>query len=347
MEGTTKRPWSNLPRELLSMIGTRLQTSMDVLRFRSVCSSFRSSITLPVRRFPLRIPCSPLPDLFLRESAVYTLETPADAAASSRTRWLLKLEQSRHGDMRIHSLFSRRPIASLPTNFPKVLDFLQFRMVEVCREYTLEYDRRTGANRSMKKVVVHPDCVWTDLHQFVVYFIDSYSQLCYWKYGDEKRSHLGCGYDDIVVYEGKVCVVGKTGSVSQIDSSFRLRRLSPPIEGGNHGGSRKRLVVSSGDLYAVDTCITPHGKRWSDFRVHRLDQQRGRWEEVRSLGNSAFFLCSLCSFAVSARAFDGCEGDCIYYVSRDVRVFSLADRSHKLPDFVVYCLDGEGQLGHW
>ncbi|XP_030535880.1 putative F-box protein At5g60060 [Rhodamnia argentea] len=344
MEGTPKRPWSDLPPELLSMIGSRLQTRTDVLWFRSVCSSFRTSIPLPAQRFPFRIPCSPVPDLFLRESTVYTLETPADGAASNRARCLVKLRESDLGNMRILSLFSRRPVASLPLKFREVLDSLQFRMVEVCREYTLEYDRGTGAYPIMKKVVVHPDCVWTDLDQCSVYFIDQ-DHLCYWKYGDETWSHLGRGYDDIVVYEGKVCVVDKMGSVSQIDSSFGLRHFSPPIDGGNHGGSQKRLVVSSGNLYVVDIRI--RGKRRCDFRVYRLDQQCGRWEEVRSLGNSAFFLCSLCSFAVSARELDGCEGDCIYYVSRDVKVFSLADRSHKSPDFLVYCVDEERLLGFW
>ncbi|XP_030535879.1 putative F-box protein At5g60060 [Rhodamnia argentea] len=352
MEGTRKRPWSDLPPELLSMIGTRLHTRMDVLRFRSVCSSVRSSIPLPHRsslRFPFRITCLPGTALFLRKRTVYTLETP-DGAASCRMRWLLKLEESELGNMPILSLFSQqRLIVSLPCKFPLVLDSLQFRMVEICSECTLEC-------RGMQRELVHPDCAWTNQDQCLVYFIDGGGQLWYWKYEDENRSHLGCGYGDIVVYQGKVYqgkvyVVDKSGSVSQVDSSFRLQSFSLPINHGCgcHCRHWKHLVVSSGDLYAVDICSRlGEIMRTPDFRVYRLDQQCGRWEEVRSLGNSAFFLCNLCSFAVSAREVHWCKGDCIYYAGRSfssyfskdkVMMFSLADCRHKCPDFSVLFKD--------
>ncbi|XP_030535887.1 F-box protein At2g26160-like [Rhodamnia argentea] len=345
MEGTTKRPWSDLPPELLSIIGTRLHTRMDVLRFRSICSSFRSSITPPRRDasgFPFQILHSQRSALFLSESTVYALET-VDEAASSHARWLVNLEESELGDIRILSLFSRRRITSLPRELPPVLDCLQFRIVEICREYTLEYGGRTGGG--MQKVVVHPDCVWTDQDQCLVYFIDVERQLCCWKCGDENWSHLGRGYDDIVVYQGKVCAVDRFGSVCWVDSSFTLQRFSPSIDGGCRcrRGHTKRLVVSSGDLYVVDECIRHGGT--GHFRAYILDQQCGRWEEVRSLGNSAFFLCKGRSFAVAPREIDGFEGDCIYYLKNaydycsyfweEVKVYSLADGSHKDVEFSV------------
>ncbi|KAI3426622.1 DUF295 domain-containing protein [Psidium guajava] len=343
MEGTTKRPWSDLPPEILSMIGTRVQTRMDLVRLRGVCSSFRSSIPLS-RRFPLRIPHLPGFDLFLRQSTVYTVDTPADGAASGRVRWLLKLEESELREMRI-----RRPIVSLRHKFPELLDSLQFRINEICREYTLEYGGGTGGPvRGVQKVVVHPDCVWTDLDQCLVYFIDEKRRLCYWKYGDEKWSHLGWGYDDIVVHQGKVCVVHKSGVVSRIDSASELESVSPPIDRCScrrcHG---KRLVVSSGDLYVVERCFTPFRMRTCDFRVHRLDQQRGRWEEVRSLGDSVFFLCKFCTFAVSAHELDWYKGGCIYYTKRaffygsrdNATLFNVADRRHEHPDFSGLCIN--------
>lgn len=96
----------------------------------------------------------------------------------------------------------------------------------------------------MLKVVVDLDCVWTNLDQCLFYFIDGEGQLGYWKYGEENRSHVvvpqGCAYDDIVVYGGKVCVVDGLGSVSQIDSSFRLRSFSLPIYGAGRRRRRRR-----------------------------------------------------------------------------------------------------------
>ncbi|XP_030535875.1 putative F-box protein At5g60060 [Rhodamnia argentea] len=365
MEVTKKRPWSDLPPELLSLIGMRLHTRMDVLRFRSVCSSFRSSVPpLPhdALRLPFRLPRLRRSALFLHESTVYAVETP-DGSASSRAQWLLKLEESELGHRRILSLFSQRRILNMPGKFPKVLDSLQVRIVEICREYTFGYGGRSGGLvQGIQKVVTHPDCVWSDLNRCWVYFIDEGGQLGYCKYGDEDWSYLDDPhrFDDIVVYEGKVCVVDQFGSVSQIDSSFRLRSFSMPIYGDglrSCSGSRKDLVVSSDGLYVVDRDIRQCGRpesdplcnenMWtSDFRVYRLDRQCGRWEEVRSLGNSAFFLCKLCSFAVSARELGGCDGNCIYYAEdaysycspEKVRVYSLADRSIKWLDFSDFVL---------
>ncbi|KAK3410534.1 hypothetical protein EUGRSUZ_J02505 [Eucalyptus grandis] len=358
MEETGKRPWSDLPPEILSIIGNRLHTRMDVLRFRGVCSSFRSSIPRPrhdASRFPFRIPTStPRFALFLRASTVYAVETPDGAAPSGRTRWLLRLEESELERMRILSLFSHRRIAYLPHEFPEVLDSLQFRIVEIFREYTLECGGGTGGLvQCAQKVVMHPDCVGSDVDRCSVYFIDKIGRLGYWRYGVENWSHLddsqGGGYDDIAVYEGRVCVVDQFGSVSEIHSSFGLQSLSPPIYSGNHrgsGGFWKQLVVSSGDLYLVDRytesiAYTENTRPTCDFRVYRLDRQWGRWEEARSLGDSAFFLCKHRSFAVSALELGGGNGNCIYYTedtysyySMEIfKVFSLADRSVKCLGF--------------
>ncbi|XP_039158926.1 putative F-box protein At5g60060 [Eucalyptus grandis] len=152
------------------------------------------------------------------------------------------------------------------------------------------------------------------------------------------------------VYDGKVCIIDGSGSVSHIDSSFRLQSFSLPIHDRRRRGSGywKHLVVSSGDLYAVDRFVRqgvyasdPEYMKTYGFRVYRLNHRCGRWEEVRSLGNSAFFLCKLCSFAVPARELGGRDGNCIYYAEKtgsffsreDLKVFSLADRSIKCLGF--------------
>lgn len=355
------------------MIGGRLDNPMDILRFRSVCSPFRSSIP-PLRRNTSRVafqvPCPtseavfprPSAAVFLCWSTVYALETPEGAAASGPARWLLKLEELELGRVRILSLFSQGRMAFLPREFPKVLDFLQFRMVEICREYTLDYDSRTRGLvhvEGIRKVLMHPDCVGSDLDRCSVYFIDEYGQLAYWRYGDENWSHLDhpedFEFDDIAVYNGKVCAVDYFGLVWEINESFGLQPFPTSIYGSNSNhhpdDDGKYLVVSSGDLYVVDTYYRDGANEshpfytvntsMDYFRVFRWDRQRRRWEEVRSLGNSAFFLCKHRSFALPPCELGGCHGNCIYYAEEadsifsmiDVKVFSLADRSIKCLDF--------------
>ncbi|KAL3720604.1 hypothetical protein ACJRO7_005424 [Eucalyptus globulus] len=335
MDRAERCRWSDLPPEILSMIGKRLHTRMDALRFRSVCSSFRSSIPPPRRD----------------ASTVCVLETPEKASGSGvpsppRSRWLVKLQESSLGDLQLLCPFSKRRVTYLPRNFPKVIDSLESRIVEICRELRIEC-ATLGIALGVRKVVVSPDCVWTDLDKLEVYSIREQGRLGYWKYGDENWTYLddqnGCSYDDIIVYEGKVCVVDQSGMVSLIDSSFRtLQKLSPSIYTGGGGRSNcKYLVVSGGDLYVVDREIDVYT---FGFRVYRLDRRCGEWVDVVSLGDMAFFLGKHCSYAISMHELGGCYPNCIYFMentvypySRDrVNVFSLDVRIIEPLDFYPF-----------
>ncbi|XP_018719893.2 putative F-box protein At5g60060 [Eucalyptus grandis] len=187
MDQAERCRWSDLPPEIVSMIGKRLHTRMDALRFRSVFSSFRSSIPSPRRdasRFPLRIPCSRSShSVFLRGSTVCVLETPEKSSGSGvpsppRSRWLVKLQESSLGDLQLLCPFSKRRVTYLPRNFPKVIDSLESRIVEICREFRIEC-ATLGIALGVSKVVVSPDCVWTDLDKLEVYSIREQGRLGY------------------------------------------------------------------------------------------------------------------------------------------------------------------------
>nr|GMD95911.1 F-box protein SKIP23-like [Ipomoea batatas] len=52
--------WSELPRELIELIAKRLTSEIDFLRFRSVCSAWRSSLpAIPYNTCPSRFPVIP------------------------------------------------------------------------------------------------------------------------------------------------------------------------------------------------------------------------------------------------------------------------------------------------
>ncbi|KAL6274163.1 hypothetical protein ACE6H2_024855 [Prunus campanulata] len=88
---------------------------------------------------------------------------------------------------------------------------------------------------------------------------------------------------------------------------------------------------------AIDECplITVN------FRVYKLDQESGRWDEVQNLDDHAFFLNVDFSFSVSAEDIVGCSRNCIYFsdhrenplalrslsAAGDGSVFNLADHS--------------------
>ncbi|KAK3441326.1 hypothetical protein EUGRSUZ_B01412 [Eucalyptus grandis] len=238
--------------------------------------------------------------------------------------------------MRILSLFSRRRIAHLlPNTFPKVLDSRRFRMVEICRQYTL--DARGSAADLLPpfvKAVMHPDSVGSDLGQRSVYSLDEFARLGCWNYGDDNWSldDGGYSYSDIAVYEGKVWVVDHAGKLSQMHTSLEHRSFSLPFyqtDGRRRKchGSSKHLAVSGDDLYLADRFFGGYGDGFQTafFIVYRLDQRRGRWEEVRSLGNSAFFICNRDSFVVSARELGGRGANCIYHAENQYSKFDVYD----------------------
>jgi hypothetical protein len=140
-------------------------------------------------------------------------------------------------------------------------------------------------------------------------------------------------------------------------------------------GGQKDLVECCGDLYVVDRYLDGERRRWVgidglmdsddeilpnvgftpthapkaiDFRVYKMDEDWGKWIEVKSLDDKVFVLGMDCSFSVSCKEFNGVKGNCIYYMDGDdyvgsglsggsIHVFQLEDRSiHKLaviPEF--------------
>ncbi|KAJ6398241.1 hypothetical protein OIU77_019113 [Salix suchowensis] len=52
IDDTTTHSWADLPKELLEMISKRLDSLIDVYRFRVVCMSWRSPISVFYKQFP-------------------------------------------------------------------------------------------------------------------------------------------------------------------------------------------------------------------------------------------------------------------------------------------------------
>ncbi|XP_059439454.1 putative F-box protein At1g65770 [Corylus avellana] len=277
--------WSNLPRDLLVMIGRSLDARVDVLRFRGVCTSWRSSIPsfhAHSPRFPLKFPEPfsalesasmlrvPQPQLYLCESTLYLLQPenpfPTSSSSCCNKGWLIKVQESNSG--KLHLL---DPLPSHKYRFspvpPNTLNLLNFRVVELRKAHMLGFHvptpRRSETERSsalsyrsvpwVNKVVMITSSAWTDADESAVFVIFSDGKLAFAKFGDEKWTLVGDAsveYDDIIVYKGQFYVVDRLGNVSWIRcSSLELVPFSPPLCGL---GNQKHLVESCGALYVVD-----------------------------------------------------------------------------------------------
>ncbi|KAL4020273.1 hypothetical protein IC575_019044 [Cucumis melo] len=365
--------WSDLPPELWPIIGKRLDTYIDVLRFRSVCRSWRASLppfnaVSPL--LPLDLP-SPvfaadhLTDAFLIRRIIYRL-SPLDhhktfSSASSSTSssycaaegWLAKVESTKLGKMRFLHPLSTRYAKCNSDLFRKEVNLLDFGIYEVAKSYTLGYTNGSPVPR-ITKVVMFPDSPWIDVKKCTILAVYAGGKLGFAKHGDDKWTlidHRNFHYDDVIVYKGQFYAVDRWGTVFWIDSSMRLVQFSPPLCGF---GNQKHLVECNGELYVVDRFLDKEPLLWNadifhihwlnnliedsppkviDFKLHRLDQEWGRWVEVKNLGNQSFILGNDCCFSVSTPNFEGLKGSCIYFthtpkcaLGYNTHVFELEDK---------------------
>jgi hypothetical protein len=360
--------WSNLSEELLPYIGKSLDAGIDILRFRSVCVSWRSSIP-PLREIspclPLRFPYADsngnAVDAFVSQSTIYRLE-PSDenpnipASSSSSKGWLIKVEESETGKIRLLNPLSCLHSRFLPASFPNGINLLDFRVVEVSKSYKLQYSDGSPIC-GVSKVVLYPNSAWTSVKDCMIFALYDGGKLGFAKYGDEKWTLVddkNSNYDDIIVYKGQFYVIDRLGIVSWIEcSSLKLIQFFPPLCGL---GTQKHLVESCGEFYVVDRYFKRERRlrhhenmnhnlpryhvcpRTVDFKVYKLDQELGDWVMVQNLGDRVFFLGNDSSLFVSARQFGGCKWNCIYFTDEnDIGVFCLEDHNiEKMVNFPDY-----------
>ncbi|XP_062144576.1 putative F-box protein At1g65770 [Alnus glutinosa] len=301
--------WSDLPKDLLPMIGKSLDARVDVLRFRGVCTSWRSSIPpfhAHSSRFPLKFPeprsalesasMSRQP-VYLCESTLYLLQpvNPFPTSTSSCNKgWLIKVQESNSGKLRLLDPLPNHKYRCSPVT-PNTLNLLKFRVVELRKSHMLRFDVATPprseterdrdlsyrCNRSIpwvNKVVMLPSSAWTDEDESAVFVIFNWGKLAFAKCGDEKWTLVGdqsLEYDDIIVYKGQFYVVDhRLGNVWWINcSSLTLVKFSPPVCGL---GNQKHLVESCGALYVVDRYFDGERRRMeNNFRRRNLPKTVG------------------------------------------------------------------------
>ncbi|XP_050220078.1 putative F-box protein At1g65770 [Mercurialis annua] len=367
------RNWADLPQELVEIIGNHLDSRIDVFRFRAVCTSWRSFVSSTYRQSPtllLNLPAPISADAFVSLPTICRLER-VDENISQPACWLTKVDESTRGEMQLLIPLSNRQIKFSPGMLPNILNLLNFRLVEITKACTLKL--ATGRPvLGIDKAVLFPNPTQIAT-QFGIIAIFHEGKLGYWTNGDESWTLLddaNFNYDDILFFKGEYYVVDRNGTVFLVDSSLNLIQYSHPL---CLFGNKKNLVESCGDLYAVDRYLDGERRIWRrnedanvinqegsnnrelffnllinypkcraktvDFKVYKLDLALRRWVNVRSLDDRIFLVSNQISFSVSAREFNVCEGNCIYYTDPndedfggessgyDARVFKLKDHS--------------------
>ena len=363
--------WSELPELLLAKIGECLDTRIDNLRFRSVCTSWRSSTppfdSISHRRFPLDFPNPfPFPFPFAKPmldsvDAYYedclTLSKRKCTLRQSILYRLQRLHPSPSGKAWSIKVEGRKQCLFYPQGeryeFPNNFNLLDFQHLELTRAYSLEMDfQHLYDSIFVHKVVMYPNSPsikLNDSHVFVIYEPDfgQYRKLRHAKCGDESWTSVGEDkedFNDVIVYEGRFYVVDQFGIVYWINvSSLELQQLYPRISDGELG-TYKYLVESAGSLYVVDEYIGGGEVRFKVYKLNVESDGRFVWDLMESLGDRAFILGRYCSLSVSAGEFFGYEGNCIYFTHHNGYEGNFV---FKLEDDSIANLDHNGYEGNF
>ncbi|KAK2418190.1 hypothetical protein QL285_040412 [Trifolium repens] len=369
MNKETESSNSMLLEELLVVISKKLDTTIGVVRFRSICSLWRSLLPPPPTSHNLCIRHS---KYSLLQTKIYRIEpsphdhNPTTSSPSNKGLIIKVFKNSESSKLHLYDLFTNERIQIKETN-EKVLNLLNFRVVELFELYTQSHSEN---DIKLKCVAFHNPCNVCKVCKVILFSIEDRRMVFALHNNKEiKVSSIGesedvtftlkddCGenkyFDDIIHYKGQIYVVDKMGTVFWVNAfTLELVQFSPKnmyycVENRhikhisvNSNFNKKQLVEYGGSLYVVDLYVNDerYYKRGYFLKavfveVYKLDQEWGKWLEVKDLGDVSFVLGRDSNFALLAQDYYGCEGNCIYfYHESKVSCFNLKNSEPKLAD---------------
>ncbi|XP_015877156.3 F-box protein SKIP23 [Ziziphus jujuba] len=325
MVSTPSSMWPSLPPEILEEIAMRLESRTDILHLRAVCTAWRASIPLPSKNphnlsFSIASNNWAISGHFLvRERTVYCIQPLKKISSfftnnNNNNNWLVNIEERDFGKVRATAPFSLCKIIPNWDKFSmigglskKVINLLDYKVREVGKSYYLLF------NLDFFKNVVVGRCNNED--GFWVMFIH-FGKLRFWKMGDEKWTQVDDGsgqsnYVHIALHNGTIYAVDYTGLTIAVDPlSLEVTQVASHPYLGFH----KYLVNSLGDLFLIDKVEDSSGGGEPCLKVYKLDEKRGEWIPVNSLGDQVILLMgSGCCCSVSAKDFGGLRRNCVYF----------------------------------
>ncbi|XVF68004.1 hypothetical protein PTKIN_Ptkin10aG0167800 [Pterospermum kingtungense] len=307
--------WTQLPNDLLHHISKRLHSPLDVTRFRSVCSTWRSAATFPERHhLAPRFPCGGWTNssgdyyFTLLKRTVFLIQTKPS------TSWIVKIEYA-HDPNKIQ-FFNPLSGFSRLYDFPEGFNLLDFRVLELGEEYVIGNSILADSNSHMGKVAL--SCSDSNANDFVLLSISDYRNLAMFKPGNQgwtiiHQDTLCRYYDDVIFYKGNFYAVDDKDGTLVVGLDSKTSVIGAPAY-----GDRKYLLESKGELFlvAMYTCsvVKKHSLVWrGKFRVFKLDEVGKEWIEVKNLGDRVLFVGRYYAFTASAKDLSVCRGNYIVF----------------------------------
>jgi hypothetical protein len=309
--------WSQLPKDLLNLISQRLNNELDLIRFRSVCSIWHTSIPNHHNILPFKFPLVKFSYTYiididsinnkdntsfchLSKNNIFLIKPKQQQEDQTLRPWLIRIVQSSIGKTQLHHPLSRDPF-----HFPHVLDFNRFSLLHLGCMFTADDNfLEPSPFRFMypEKVVAVTGHGKTPI---VLGKLTFAPQPGLFKCGDETWKvipDMSIKFGDICFFKGRPYVVDKIGRTFMIGSDdSNVHLVAEPLI---DGGDIKFLVDREGELLLVDIyecfCSEFPGPDAIRVDVFKLDEKEKKWVKLTTLGDSVLFLGNDCSFSASA-----------------------------------------------
>ncbi|XP_010446885.1 PREDICTED: F-box protein At4g35733-like [Camelina sativa] len=337
--------WSDLPRDLLDYIANGLFSKVELVRFRSICKTWRSSVVTKKKRFPNHINRNRRRRLSSYDSKRCILSPAALCRVIISSRpdkgWLIKTKGI-YGVSSKSKLLS--PLSRNSINSPsgKTLDLLEFTVSEIHQSYDVQYyEHGSNSVTSYKfpRVVLVRDLVFVVNCNMQIWWCNSSEINKPWaRIVDEEVEN----FSDILLHKGHLYALDWKGAIWWISlSELNIYQYGPstPLEYYEVDYCKERKLVE----YCGDLCIVHRFckiftekrvkvERTTGFKVYKMDVENVKWVEVKSLGDKALVMATDSCFSVLAREYYGCLENSIYFIDKvgiinDVEVFKLGDGS--------------------
>ncbi|KAM7255323.1 hypothetical protein ACFE04_020564 [Oxalis oulophora] len=330
--------WSTLPEDLLNLIGKRLESRWEAIRFRSVASSWRSS-TPPIHcNFPIGFPVyitgfNHIHYFRLSRRTIFLIGLP-----ENRGQWLVKAKEDANGKLHLINPFSLTRFPTVSKNFPNKLNLSDFRVLELSHQIVVEYDshsREPQTGSRLAKGIWTTPLLWlsgknnNDFALLMTYF---HGKLFVYRSKDkscievENKPNKDCLA--AASFHGKFYAIDDLGKTLVIKPSRKSEFLPHDV---SPKAIQRFLVTSGNELFLIDMFM---------FQVHKLDEERKQWIEVKTLEDRVLFIGKHGSFFAPISEFSSDhKGNCIIF--REDIIYSTYQECNDLDGgpMHLFCLE--------
>ncbi|GAU12656.1 hypothetical protein TSUD_121480 [Trifolium subterraneum] len=315
--------WSELPKDLLNLILNRLDNEIDLIRFRSICSTWRSS-TIPYHDhiLPFKVPllrynkssycylfkCS----RFLIKPSPQQQQRQQQEQTLVHRPWLIQIAKKSTGKTKLLNPDLLPPFYFHSTH----LDFIKLSVLHLGTHFIVDKKLRYGdIYRFPKKIVAVTPFI------LAILFYDDRNLLVLLRCGDERWTEIPdipSSIGDICVFKGQLYAVEECSSriVKVAPEDLSVQLVAKDVFGGD---DTKFLVESEGELLLVEVCESCYfylvnKDALNTIHVFRLDENEKKWVKLSSLGDRILFLGNECSFSASASDLYVAKGNCVIFM---------------------------------